>query len=573
MTNAIRDSNFVTVALGVSSTDATATLPLKIDPSTGRLLTDENGSSYTNLTQFVDQTPWRVFYSNGSGDVTELAFGASGTVLQSNGVSSAPTWVAAGAGDVTKVGTPVNNQVGVWTGDGTIEGDAALTFDTTTDTLTTGVLVSPQVYGSAASGGDLLINSTSNATKGQVAIGSATTGFIYDETTNRISIGDTENIFTVAGAAIAAKVGIHAEGASANVALFLERHSATEVLGAKIYGARSKGDETTPTVVASGDNLFDLVALGYDGTDYAEAARINIEVDGTPGAGDMPGRIIFLTSPDGTETPAEAVRISADKTMRLASLTASEIVITDASKNLASAAVATYPSLTELTYVKGVTSAIQTQINAKQATITFGTGVLTALGVNVGSAGAPVLFDGALGTPSSGTLTNATGLPIAGLVASTSTAIGVGSVELGHASDTTITRVSAGVIAVEGVTIPSISSTNTFTNKRITKRTGTTTSSATPTINTDNVDAYSLTAQTEAITSFTTNLSGTPTEAQGLLISVTGTAARAITWGASFENGPVALPTTTVTTTRLDTFFIWNSTTSKWRCMATGSTV
>jgi hypothetical protein len=72
---------------------------------------------------------------------------------------------------------------------------------------------------------------------------------------------------------------------------------------------------------------------------------------------------------------------------------------------------ATYPSLTELSYVKGVTSAIQTQLNAKQSTITFGTGVQTALGVNIGSAGAPVLFNGALGTPSSGTLTNATGLP------------------------------------------------------------------------------------------------------------------------------------------------------------------
>lgn len=40
-----------------------------------------------------------------------------------------------GTGNVTKVGTPVNNQVGVWTGDGTIEGDASLTFDTATDTL------------------------------------------------------------------------------------------------------------------------------------------------------------------------------------------------------------------------------------------------------------------------------------------------------------------------------------------------------------------------------------------------------------------------------------------------------
>lgn len=44
----------------------------------------------------------------------------------------------------------------------------------------------------------------------------------------------------------------------------------------------------------------------------------------------------------------------------------------------------------------------------------LGTGVATALAVNVGSAGAPVVLDGAGGTPSSLTLTNATGLPVAG---------------------------------------------------------------------------------------------------------------------------------------------------------------
>jgi hypothetical protein len=42
----------------------------------------------------------------------------------------------------------------------------------------------------------------------------------------------------------------------------------------------------------------------------------------------------------------------------------------------------------------------------------LGTGVATALGVNVGSAGAFVPFNGALGTPSSGTATNLTGLPL-----------------------------------------------------------------------------------------------------------------------------------------------------------------
>jgi hypothetical protein len=49
---------------------------------------------------------------------------------------------------------------------------------------------------------------------------------------------------------------------------------------------------------------------------------------------------------------------------------------------------------------------------AAPATVTTGTGVVTALGVNTGSAGAFVVNGGALGTPSSGTLTSATGLPI-----------------------------------------------------------------------------------------------------------------------------------------------------------------
>jgi hypothetical protein len=43
-------------------------------------------------------TAWRVFYSNGSGNVTELALGASGTVLQSNGASAAPSFATVSGG-------------------------------------------------------------------------------------------------------------------------------------------------------------------------------------------------------------------------------------------------------------------------------------------------------------------------------------------------------------------------------------------------------------------------------------------------------------------------------------------
>jgi hypothetical protein len=49
----------------------------------------------------------------------------------------------------------------------------------------------------------------------------------------------------------------------------------------------------------------------------------------------------------------------------LSGLTASQMIATDASKNLVSLSTATYPSLTELAYLKGATSAIQTQIDTK----------------------------------------------------------------------------------------------------------------------------------------------------------------------------------------------------------------
>lgn len=127
-----------------------------------------------------------------------------------------------------------------------------------------------------------------------------------------------------------------------------------------------------------------------------------------------------------------------------------------------------------------------------------------------------------------------------------------------------------GTLALTSDITVTASSTNTFTNKRMTKRTGTTTSSATPTINTDDVDIYIITAQAADITSFTTNLSGTPTEGQMIQIAITGTAARAITWGASFIDGLVASPTTTITTQRLDTLWQWSAGASKWRCMAAG---
>lgn len=79
----------------------------------------------------------------------------------------------------------------------------------------------------------------------------------------------------------------------------------------------------------------------------------------------------------------------------------------------------------------------------------------------------PTLTTPNLGTPSAITLTNGTSLPVSGITPSTTTALGVGSLEVGHATDTTISRAAAGRIAVEGVNVVTVSSTDTLTNKTI----------------------------------------------------------------------------------------------------------
>ena len=118
-------------------------------------------------------------------------------------------------------------------------------------------------------------------------------------------------------------------------------------------------------------------------------------------------------------------------------------------------------------------------------------------------------------------------------------------------------------------TIIGTSDAQTLTNKWLQPRVlASTANSATPSVNTDNYDMMVITGQSLAISSFTTNLTGTPVNGQKLWIAITGTTAVAITWGASFESSTSTLPTTTVTTTRLDVGFIWNAATSKWRCVA-----
>jgi len=103
------------------------------------------------------------------------------------------------------------------------------------------------------------------------------------------------------------------------------------------------------------------------------------------------------------------------------------------------------------------------------------------------------------------------------------------------------------------------------TKKRVLSATNYTTDTGTS-LNCDNLDTFIVTAQAGALKF--NNPTGTPTDGQTLWLAVTGTGARALTYDTQFESSAGAtLPTTTVTTARIDIAVVWRADTSKWHCV------
>jgi len=80
MTNAKRDQNYVTATLAISSSDSTATTPITVDPTTGRLLVDPSSSflapnidyNYIDVQQTNATTETYVYKTGGAGGTTVL---------------------------------------------------------------------------------------------------------------------------------------------------------------------------------------------------------------------------------------------------------------------------------------------------------------------------------------------------------------------------------------------------------------------------------------------------------------------------------------------------------------------
>ena len=94
-------------------------------------------------------------------------------------------------------------------------------------------------------------------------------------------------------------------------AIEIRRHSA-DASSPKIDFSKSRNaTKGSSTIVNDGDTLGQIVFRADDGTDFTTpAATISAAVDGTPGANDMPGRLVFNTTADGANSVTERMRIN-----------------------------------------------------------------------------------------------------------------------------------------------------------------------------------------------------------------------------------------------------------------------
>jgi hypothetical protein len=140
--------------------------------------------------------------------------------------------------------------------------------------------------------------------------GSAPANSAIIDTSGRLLVGSSSaraNFFNTAGSA---PQQFQVEGATGNTCSLSSICSVADTSGGRLLLAHQRsGAVGGNTILNSGDVGY-ITFQGNDGGEFVECASIEAVVDGTPGANDMPGRLVFSTTADEAATPTERMRIT-----------------------------------------------------------------------------------------------------------------------------------------------------------------------------------------------------------------------------------------------------------------------
>ena len=144
----------------------------------------------------------------------------------------------------------------------------------------------------------------------EILFGTNNTERMRIDSSGRLLVGTT-SARTDFASGIGTAPSLQVEGTSASTGAFgLIRNANSNSAAAYLQLAKTRGTTNgSNTIVQNGDRLGYISFSGANGTDLDEAAGIEAFVDGTPGADDMPGRLVFSTTADGASSPTERMRI------------------------------------------------------------------------------------------------------------------------------------------------------------------------------------------------------------------------------------------------------------------------
>jgi hypothetical protein len=159
-------------------------------------------------------------------------------------------------------------------------------------------------------------NVTLPATSGEAIIkatdGSVDLGSVEIDSSGRLLVGTSTARSNFFNTSFATQLQLEGTSSASSSSAFISNFNGT---GGEAYCvfAKSRGSTVgSNTIVQSSDVLGTVAFQGSDGTQFVDGAYIRCEVDGTPGANDMPGRLVFSTTPDAGSSPTERMRIRQD---------------------------------------------------------------------------------------------------------------------------------------------------------------------------------------------------------------------------------------------------------------------